>query len=86
MWKRSAVLGSAAACGVRLQVRDGLDGRLVSNPEDVSGLAGIMAEMLCERHRLEEYGRNGQYRAHEEFLIFSELRRWLDAFSRVVAR
>jgi trehalose synthase len=86
MWKRVAVLGSAAACGVRLQVRDGLDGRLVSNPEDVSALAGTLGEMLCERHRLDEYGRNGQYRAHDEFLIFSELRRWLHAFSQVVAR
>jgi trehalose synthase len=81
MWKRVAVLGSAAACGVRLQVRDGKDGRLVSNPEDAGELARTMFEMLGNPECLEEYGRNAQYRAHDQFLIFSELRQWLGVFT-----
>jgi trehalose synthase len=81
MWKRLAVLGSATACGVRLQLRDGIDGRLVQDPEDVVALAGLLAEMLGDSDRLEEWGRNGQRRVHENFLIFSELSRWLKLLS-----
>ena len=32
MWKRVAMLGSCTAAGVRYQVRDHMDGRLVDNP------------------------------------------------------
>ena len=81
MWKRVAVLGSAAACGVRLQVRDRQDGRLVRDPEDPAELARTMFEMLGQPECLEEYGRNAQYRAHDQFLIFSELRQWLGVFT-----
>ena len=77
MWKRAALLGSRQACGVRLQVRDGVDGRLVDDPEDTSELAHVMFEMLASPECLEEYGRNGQYRVHDQFLVFSELRQWL---------
>ncbi|HET9441116.1 MAG TPA: glycosyltransferase [Longimicrobiales bacterium] len=86
MWKRSAVLGSAAACGVRLQVRDGMDGRLINNPENVSELTEAMVEMLADPTRLEEYGRNAQYRVHDQFLIFSELRQWLGVFNSATFR
>ncbi|HEY0672735.1 MAG TPA: glycosyltransferase [Longimicrobiales bacterium] len=86
MWKRSAVLGSAAACGVRLQVRDGVDGRLIHNPENVSELTEAMVEMLADPLRLEEYGRNAQYRVHDQFLIFSELRQWLGVFNSATLR
>ncbi len=83
MWKRAAVLGSAAAVGVRFQVRDGVDGRLVTDPTDPAELARIMFEMLGNPECLEEYGRNGQYRAHDQFLIFSELRQWMGVFTAV---
>lgn len=83
MWKRAAVLGSAAACGVRFQVRDDVDGRLVSDPTDPAEIARVMFEMLGNPECLEEYGRNGQYRAHDQFLIFSELRQWIGVFTAV---
>jgi trehalose synthase len=78
MWKRKPVLGSARACGLRLQVRDGVDGVLVSNPEDPEAIAEAMHHMLADEDQLETWGRNGQRRAYDEFLIFSELRRWLE--------
>jgi trehalose synthase len=77
MWKRTPVLGSSAACGVRLQVRDGTDGRLVADPENAASLAQAMVEMLADPECLDEYGRNAQYRVHDQFLIFAELRQWL---------
>jgi trehalose synthase len=77
MWKRTPVLGSARAFGVRQQVRDGMDGRLVDDPEDAEALASAMHAMLADSDQLEAWGRNAQLRVHSEFLIFSELERWL---------
>lgn len=78
MWKRKPVLGSAHACGVRLQVRDGVDGVLVSNPEDPEEIAEAMHQMLADEDQLEAWGNNAQRRVYDEFLIFGELRRWLE--------
>ena len=78
MWKRTAVLGSARASGVRLQVRDGVDGLLVDDPEDPEELAGAMHEMLADEDRLQAWGNNAQRRVYDEFLVFAELRRWLE--------
>jgi trehalose synthase len=78
MWKRIPVLGSAKAFGVRKQVRDGIDGRLVDDPEDADALALLMHEMLADSDELEELGRSAQRRVYDEFLVFSELERWLD--------
>ena len=77
MWKRVPLLGSAAACGVRLQVQDGQHGRLTPDPEDADGLAQIIAEMLADPRCLDEWGRHGQRRVFDNFLVFSELRRLL---------
>jgi trehalose synthase len=81
MWKRTPVLGSGRACGVRLQVRDGVDGVLVSDPEDPEEIAEAMHRMLAHEDQLETWGNNGQRRAYDEFLIFSELRRWLEVLA-----
>jgi trehalose synthase len=83
MWKRIPVLASARACGIRLQVRDGVEGRLAPDPEDPESLAALMHDMLSDPGRLEHWGRNAQRRVHNEFLIFSELRRWLQLFAQV---
>jgi trehalose synthase len=77
MWKRTPVLGSARAFGVRHQVRDRVDGWLVEDPEDAEALALAMHAMLADSDHLEAWGRNAQLRVHSEFLIFSELERWL---------
>ena len=77
MWKRIAMLGSAAACGVRMQVRDDQEGRLATDPEDAETVARIMVEMLADQRCLERWGRNAQRRVHEQFLVFSELQQWL---------
>jgi trehalose synthase len=81
MWKRKAVLGSARAFGIRRQVRDGIDGVLVSNPEDPEELAEAMHHMLADDDQLEAWGNNAQRRVYDEFLIFAELRRWLEVLA-----
>jgi trehalose synthase len=78
MWKRTAVLGSGRACGIRLQVRDGVDGVLVGDPEDPETIAEAMHRMIADEDRLELWGNNAQRRVYDEFLIFGELRRWLE--------
>jgi trehalose synthase len=78
MWKRTPVLGSGRACGIRLQVRDGVDGVLVADPEDPEGIAEAMHRMIADEDQLERWGNNAQRRAYDEFLIFGELRRWLE--------
>jgi trehalose synthase len=76
MWKRVPVLSNSRACGPRQQVRDGLDGRLIADPEDTSELSRALNEMLSDPHRLDRWGRSAQRRVHELFLIFSQLRAW----------
>jgi trehalose synthase len=78
MWKRKPVLGSARACGIRLQVRDGVDGMLVADPEDSEEIAEALHRMLADEDQLETWGNNAQRRVYDEFLIFGELRRWLE--------
>lgn len=85
MWKLKPMLASSAAAGVRLQVRDGLDGRLVE-PTDVDVIATAIAEMLARPLQLEEWGRNAHLRVNESFLILSEIEEWLRLLSKVAQR
>jgi trehalose synthase len=83
MWKGVPVLASARARGPREQIRDGLDGRLVPDPEDVEGLARALERMLADARVLEQYGRTAQRRVRDDFLIFTQLRRWLHVLVEV---
>jgi trehalose synthase len=82
MWKAIPVLGTHAV-GLRQQIRDGLDGRLVADPEDPEAIASVLEEMLADEHARDDWGRNGQHRAHHDFLILSQLRRWLELLVEV---
>lgn len=77
MWKRAAVLGSGRAAGLRFQIRDGIDGRLAPDPEDPASIAAILDEMLRDPKKRDAWGRSAQRRVHDEFLFFTNLRRWL---------
>ncbi|MBK8012643.1 MAG: glycosyltransferase [Deltaproteobacteria bacterium] len=80
MWKHVAVLGTQA-CGIRQQIRDGVDGRLLTDLNDVDAFASVLDEMLARPKAREEYGRSAQRRVFNEFLVFSQLRRLLELFS-----
>jgi trehalose synthase len=83
MWKQCGVLGSRA-CGIRRQIRDGLDGRLVEDCEDPEHIATLLDEMLEDLPGRARLGRCAQRRAHDEFLIFSQLRTWLETLAEHV--
>jgi trehalose synthase len=76
MWKRIPVLSNSRACGPRQQVRDGVDGRLIRNPEDEMELRQAIDEMLAAPDELRRMGRAAQRRVHDGFLVLGQLRSW----------
>lgn len=84
MWKRVPVLSNTQACGPRQQVRDRVDGRMVEDPEDVDELTGALDRMLCESELRDEWARNAQRRVHDDFLVFSQVRGWLEVLEEMV--
>ena len=85
MWKAVPVMGTHA-CGLRQQIRDGVDGRLVTDPENPDEIAAMLAEMSRYPQTSERWGRNAQLRVHNEFLIFTQLSRWLRLLASAVSR
>lgn len=83
MWKRNPILGSHAV-GIRNQVRDGVDGRLVEHPEDTAEVARTLDEMLVDPALRGEMAHNGQRRVAERFLIFTQVRSWLTVLNTLV--
>lgn len=84
MWKHCPIMGTWAV-GIRNQVRDGLDGRLVDDPQDPEELATVLNEMLAAPDLREEWAHNGQRRVAEQFLVFAQVRRWLRVMNAAVA-
>ncbi len=83
MWKVCPILGSAVG-GIRAQVRDGEDGRLVRNPQDTEEIATTLGEMLVDEHAWDIWGRNAQDRVTEHALVFTQVRRELETIAQVV--
>jgi len=84
MWKALPVMGGAAA-GIRAQLLDGITGRLVDNPENAEAVADTLHAMLADDKAREVWGRNARDRVSREFLIFTELRHWLELLTEVVS-
>ncbi|MDT8436245.1 MAG: glycosyltransferase, partial [Gemmatimonadota bacterium] len=84
MWKRIPVLTNSRACGPRYQVRDGVDGCLVRDPESSDELARTMSAMLGAHRNRDLWGRNAQRRVHSEFLVFRQVSEWLRLLGRLV--
>ena len=76
MWKHAALLGSRA-CGIRQQIRDGVDGWLIQEPEDSEEIALRLDQLLEDVGGRIKLGQNAQRRAHDEFLVLSQVRNWL---------
>jgi len=85
MWKRVAVLGSRA-CGIRLQIRDGLEGRLTPDAEDPDGLADRLDAVLADARSRELWRVRAQRRVYDEFLVFTQVRRWIELMAALVER
>ena len=83
MWKRVPVLGTRA-CGLRMQIRDGLGGRINPEPENPDAVAAHLDAMLGSRDIRERLGAAAQLRVYDEFLIFTEVRKILELLSDTV--
>ena len=85
MWKNTGVLASRA-CGIRQQLRDGIEGRLIDDPEDSDGIADLLNEILEDVPTRDRLAKNAHRRVHEEFLIFTQVRRWLEVLEEQAGR
>ncbi len=83
MWKQVPILGSLA-CGIRQQVRDGIDGLLTKNPEDADEVCANMRSMLIDPALRRRMGRSAQRRVYDEFLVFRQISRYLHLVSRLI--
>ncbi len=83
MWKRKATLGTYA-CGLRQQIRPGVDGMLVKDPRDPEAVADKLDRLLANPKLRTVLSRNAQRRVFQEFLIFGQLGRWLQLLAQTV--
>jgi trehalose synthase len=84
MWKAVPVLGSSA-CGLRQQIRPGIDGLLTQNAGDAEEIARNLDDMLLRPANLSRWGCNAKRRVHERFLVFSQAAKWLQCLAETAA-
>jgi trehalose synthase len=77
MWKRIPVLSNTRAVGPRQQITHACDGWLIEDPEDRGQIADALDYLLNEAADRAALARTAQRRAHDQFMIFSQLRDWL---------
>jgi trehalose synthase len=77
MWKRIPVLSNTRAVGPRQQITHACDGWLIDDPEDPGQIADALDYLLNEARERAALARTAQRRAHDRFMIFSQLRDWL---------
>ncbi len=82
MWKRCAVLGSHAV-GIRQQIRQDIEGHLLSDPGDPGEIADALTALLVDSHTRRSYGQAAQRRVHEDFLVFTQVRRWVELLAAI---
>lgn len=85
MWKRAPILGTHAA-GIHEQIDDGEHGRLLHHPEAPEEIAQVLGEMLESEDQRERWGRNAQRRATRNYLVFSQVHRWLEVLNHTLER
>lgn len=85
MWKLVPFMGSMA-CGLRQQVRDRVDGLLITDPEDKIEISEGLNLILAEVKKRQVWAYNAQKRVLDHFLVFNQLSRWLNVFVDCVTR
>ena len=83
MWKQIPVLGTTA-CGLRQQIRDGKDGRLTINPINPEEIAKNLEHIFAKPKLLLKWGKNAQKRVYEKFLIFNQIKKWLNCMDQII--
>jgi trehalose synthase len=83
MWKRVSVLGTTA-CGIRQQIRHGVDGHLNAHPEDPAAIADALEGLLTNALLRMTHARRAQRRVHDKFLVFRQVAKWLRVLTETV--
>ncbi|KAF0981611.1 hypothetical protein FDP41_012268 [Naegleria fowleri] len=83
MFKRIPVIGSRQAVGIRLQIRDRIDGRLV-NVQDSLEIAQVLAEVLLDEKQRLMFGVNAEKRAIDNFLVYKQIEKYSEVFQKVL--
>jgi trehalose synthase len=84
MWKRVPIVGTRAH-GLRVQIRQGIDGVLVVDPSNPDEVAEILDSHLQNNVNRIIMSRRAQRRVHQEFLVFTQLRHWVRVLSSVAS-
>lgn len=85
MWKRAPILGTHAA-GIQEQVNDDEHGRLLPTADGPEAIAKTLHEMLRAVEKREVWARNARRRVSDRYLVFSQVRRWLEVLVDTVER
>jgi trehalose synthase len=85
MWKGTAILASRA-CGIRQRIRDGIEGWLIDDPEDSDRIADQLNDFLEDIPTRNPLAINAQRRVHQESLVFTQVRRWLEVLAEQAGR
>lgn len=85
MWKRAPILGTHAA-GIQEQVNDGEHGRLIPTSDGADAIAQTMHEMLAAEDKRKTWARNARRRVSDRYLVFTQVRRWLEVLNQTVER
>ena len=83
MWKAKPLMVSNA-CGLRQQVRDQIDGRIVHDPENPEEIARVLTEMLENPDQRDVWASNAQRRVIDNFLVFNQIRSWINVLTSTV--
>ncbi len=73
MWKGTPLVVSSA-CGIRQQVRPGIDGTMVRDANDPSQIAAALRSVLGDPAGRARMARNARRRVRDEFLIFNQVK------------
>jgi trehalose synthase len=74
MWKAAPVVASAVG-GIRAQLRDGVEGRLV-HPADLDGFGRAVASLVADRGTAARLGAAARERVRRDFLLDRQLLDW----------
>ncbi len=80
MWKEKPVVARPAG-GVKIQVDDGLNGYLNWDKER---LAENIVDLLNDKRKLLEYGRNAKEKVRKNFLSINHIRRYLEVIRSII--
>lgn len=82
MWKQIPILVSNAA-GLKFQVQNEINGKVVGDGTDVDILTDTLDEMLSLPKIRERWGFNGRVRVLEKFTVLNQLVSWLDLYAKL---